>query len=168
VFFCIILPYLSGRFTILKNNREEGAAAAAGGAAPRGPRNNGPLQHDRAASMPSAGTQRFPIQPRLGSELMTDDAVAQQVQPEQGFKDGDGYHGGRDPGSVAGSGAVRQDSGKTFVFHDICSCFAFFFFFGVKEMKRKRTYVVYMCIFGIGAIKKRQLYKHPCNTRLFF
>ncbi|KAG0301560.1 hypothetical protein BGZ97_002738, partial [Linnemannia gamsii] len=104
------IPNFQRVINIVQEVREEGAAAAAGGAAPRGPRNNGPLQHDRAASMPSAGTQRFPIQPRLGSELMTDDAVAQQVQPEQGFKDGDGYHGGRDPGSVAGSGAVRQDS----------------------------------------------------------
>ena len=69
------------------------------------------MQHDRAASMPSAGTQRFPIQPRLGSELMTDDAVAQQVHPEQEFKGGDGYHGGRDPGS-SGSSTSRQDSGK--------------------------------------------------------
>lgn len=73
------------------------------------------MQHDRAASMPSAGTQRFPIQPRLGSELMTDDAVAQQAHPEQEFKGGDGYHDGRDPGS-SGSSTARQDSGKIFVF----------------------------------------------------
>ncbi|KAG0290032.1 hypothetical protein BGZ96_006500 [Linnemannia gamsii] len=105
------IPNFQRVINIVQEVREEGAAAAAGGvAAPRGPRNNGSIQHDRAASMSSAGTQRFPMQPRLGSELMTDDAVAQQVLPEQGFKDGDGYHGGRDPGSAAGSGGARQDS----------------------------------------------------------
>ncbi|KAF9549650.1 hypothetical protein EC957_003186 [Mortierella hygrophila] len=102
------IPNFQRVINIVQEVREEGAAAAAG--TPAGPRRHGgPMQHDRAASMPSAGTQRFPIQPRLGSELMTDDAVAQQVHPEQGFKDGDGYHGGRDPGS-SGSSTARQDS----------------------------------------------------------
>ncbi|KAF9129470.1 hypothetical protein BG015_004142 [Linnemannia schmuckeri] len=102
------IPNFQRVINIVQEVRDEGAVAAGG--APRGPRHNGPLHHDRAASTPSAGTQRFPIQPRLGSELMTDDAVAQQVQPDQGFKDGDGYHGGQDPGSASGSNAIRQDS----------------------------------------------------------
>ncbi|KAG0067249.1 hypothetical protein BGZ90_001087 [Linnemannia elongata] len=103
------IPNFQRVINIVQEVREEGAAAAGAPVTPRH-RSGGPMQHDRAASMPSAGTQRFPIQPRLGSELMTDDAVAQQAHPEQEFKDGDGYHGGRDPGS-SGSSTARQDSG---------------------------------------------------------
>ncbi|KAG0208371.1 hypothetical protein BGX28_000665 [Mortierella sp. GBA30] len=61
-------------------------------------------QHHHTASFPSAGHQRFPVQQR-GSELMTDDVVEQQSNPFQGFKDGDGYHGGNDPNSIM----TRQD-----------------------------------------------------------
>ncbi|OAQ28989.1 hypothetical protein K457DRAFT_155908 [Linnemannia elongata AG-77] len=102
------IPNFQRVINIVQEVREEGAAAAGAPVTPRH-RSGGPMQHDRAASMPSAGTQRFPIQPRLGSELMTDDAVAQQAHPEQEFKGGDGYHGGRDPGS-SGSSTARQDS----------------------------------------------------------
>lgn len=91
------------------------------------------MQHDRAASMPSAGTQRFPIQPRLGSELMTDDAVAQQAHPEQEFKGGDGYHGGRDPGS-SGPSTARPDSGKTCVSSSVS--YQRFVCFGVKGTRK--------------------------------
>ncbi|KAI1287227.1 hypothetical protein EDD11_010370 [Mortierella claussenii] len=57
--------------------------------------------HDRAATMPSAGHQRFPVQQRRSSELMTDSAVEQQSQGFSEFKNGDGYHGGNDPNGAA-------------------------------------------------------------------
>ncbi|KAF9165436.1 hypothetical protein BGX21_000250 [Mortierella sp. AD011] len=63
----------------------------------------GPPQHDRAAAFPSAGIQRFPAQQNR-SELMTDFAVEQQSQQFEGFRDGDGYHGGDDP-----TGQLRVD-----------------------------------------------------------
>ncbi|KAG0003532.1 hypothetical protein BGZ80_002739 [Entomortierella chlamydospora] len=63
----------------------------------------GPSQHDRAAAFPSAGIQRFPTQQNR-SELMTDFAVEQQSQQFEGFRDGDGYHGGDDP-----TGQLRVD-----------------------------------------------------------
>ncbi|KAF9910037.1 hypothetical protein EC991_007368 [Linnemannia zychae] len=99
------IPNFQRVINIVQEVREEGIAAAGG--VQRGNR-NGPMQHDRSATMPSAGHQRFPIQPtpRLGSELMSDDAVAQQVHPDQDRADG--YHGGQDP-NASGS-AARQDS----------------------------------------------------------
>ncbi|KAF9124686.1 hypothetical protein BGW39_007973 [Mortierella sp. 14UC] len=99
------IPNFQRVINIVQEVREEGAAAAGG---QRGNR-NGPMQHDRSAAMPSAGHQRFPIQPtpRLGAELMSDDAVAQQVHPDQDRADG--YHGGLDP-NASGSAAVRSDS----------------------------------------------------------
>ncbi|KAG0371455.1 hypothetical protein BGX24_001655 [Mortierella sp. AD032] len=105
------IPNFQRVINIVQEVREEGAAAAAaGGGGQRGAR-NGPMQHDRSATMPSAGIQRFPMQPtstpRLGSELMSDDAVAQQVHPDQDRADG--YHGGQDPNS-SGSSAARSDS----------------------------------------------------------
>ncbi|KAG0272954.1 hypothetical protein BGZ95_011251 [Linnemannia exigua] len=104
------IPNFQRVINIVQEVREEGVAAAAAGGGQRGAR-NGPMQHDRSATMPSAGIQRFPMQPtatpRLGSELMSDDAVAQQVHPDQDRADG--YHGGRDPNS-SGSSAVRSDS----------------------------------------------------------
>ncbi|KAF9344854.1 hypothetical protein BGX26_003822 [Mortierella sp. AD094] len=66
----------------------------------------GQPQHDRAAGFPSAGIQRFPTQQNR-SELITDFAVEQQNQQFEGFKDGDGYHGGNDP---TGQSRVDQSS----------------------------------------------------------
>ncbi|KAG0251498.1 hypothetical protein BG011_007557 [Mortierella polycephala] len=75
--------------------------------------NSGPggaTRHDRAAPMPPAGHQRFPVQPRR-SELMTDDAVQEETQPFQEFKNGDGYHDGNDPsGNRIGSARLEQNS----------------------------------------------------------
>ncbi|CAO3566317.1 unnamed protein product [Mortierella alpina] len=62
-----------------------------------------PPQHHHAATLPSAGHPRFPVQQR-GSELMADDVVEQPSHSFQGFQDGDGYHGGNDP-----NGSSRQD-----------------------------------------------------------
>ncbi|KAF9205775.1 hypothetical protein BGZ49_003532 [Haplosporangium sp. Z 27] len=58
--------------------------------------NIGQPHHDRTAVFPSAGTRRSPVQPNR-SELLTDDAVQQQELQFEGFKDGDGYHGGANP-----------------------------------------------------------------------
>ncbi|KAG0336474.1 hypothetical protein BG000_006554, partial [Podila horticola] len=63
------------------------------------PGKQGAPRHDHAAAYPSAGHGRFPVQNRGGSELVSDDQVV-ELQPSphfQGFKDGDGYHGGNDP-----------------------------------------------------------------------
>ncbi|KAF9921531.1 hypothetical protein FBU30_008410 [Linnemannia zychae] len=98
------IPNFQRIVNIVQEVREDGATGG-----PRGGR-SGPLQHDRAATMPSAGTQRFPVQPRLGSELMTDDAVAQQIHPDHDFKTGDGYHGGQDPNASVSQNTVRSDS----------------------------------------------------------
>ncbi|KAG0220171.1 hypothetical protein BGX33_007120 [Mortierella sp. NVP41] len=101
------IPNFQRVINIVQEVRDEGTKAAGGAGGGRG---GGALQHDLSVGMPSAGHQRFPIQqrePRLGSELMSDDAVAQQAHPEPGFKDGDGYHGGRDPNSGS---STRHDS----------------------------------------------------------
>ncbi|KAF9286208.1 hypothetical protein BGZ74_001335 [Mortierella antarctica] len=63
------------------------------------PGRQGAPRHDHTAAYPSAGHGRFPVQSRGGSELMSDNQVV-ELQPNphfQGFKDGDGYHGGNDP-----------------------------------------------------------------------
>ncbi|KAF9212277.1 hypothetical protein BGZ59_006961 [Podila verticillata] len=63
------------------------------------PGRQGAPRHDHTAAHPSAGHGRFPVQNRRGSELMSDNQVV-ELQPGpnfQGFKDGDGYHGGDDP-----------------------------------------------------------------------
>ncbi|KAF9438095.1 hypothetical protein BGZ76_009788 [Entomortierella beljakovae] len=63
-------------------------------------------QHDRAPSFPPTGYQRPPIQSGR-SELISDDMVDQQNQNFEGFKNGDGYHGGNDPN---GSSKIEQSS----------------------------------------------------------
>ncbi|KAG0362065.1 hypothetical protein BC939DRAFT_441865 [Gamsiella multidivaricata] len=88
------IPNFQRILNIVQEVREE--APGSGGS--RGP--GGPIRHDHAATMPSAGHQRFPVQPRR-SELMSDDAVEQQSQQFQEFKNGDGYHGGNDPNGSA-------------------------------------------------------------------
>lgn len=96
--FFIFFSSTTSRFPF---NRDE-SAGGPGGAAHR---------HDHAATAPSAGHQRFPVQdhgqypPQLPSsqsyaqqrrqgtsELLSDELVQQQFQP-----DSDGYHGGHDP-----------------------------------------------------------------------
>ncbi|KAF9101058.1 hypothetical protein BGX27_000118 [Mortierella sp. AM989] len=64
---------------------------------------SGQPQHDRATAFPSARHQR-PSTQQSRSELITDYAVDQQNHQFEGFKDGDGYHGGDDP-----SGQARND-----------------------------------------------------------
>ncbi|KAF9193725.1 hypothetical protein BGZ51_002389 [Haplosporangium sp. Z 767] len=91
------IPNFQRVLNIVQEVREEQTGSRGGGA----------MHHDRAASMPSAGHQRFPVQPRR-SELMTDDAVQEQTQPFQEFKNGDGYHDGSDPGGY-GTGSARFD-----------------------------------------------------------
>ncbi|KAF8923177.1 hypothetical protein BGZ58_003267 [Dissophora ornata] len=78
-------------------NETSGAGGARGAGSP-----GGPLRHDHAATMPSAGHPRFPMQPRR-SELMTDDAVAQQNQDFQ-IKNAEDHHGGNNP-----TGSARLD-----------------------------------------------------------
>ncbi|KAF9901837.1 hypothetical protein BX616_002138 [Lobosporangium transversale] len=90
------IPNFRRVMTIIQEVREDSTR-------PGGP--GGPMRHDRAATMPTPGHHRFPIQQRMPSELMTDDAVRQQVQEVSAFKDGDGYHGGHDPSN----GSMRSE-----------------------------------------------------------
>ncbi|KAG0294689.1 hypothetical protein BGZ98_001689, partial [Dissophora globulifera] len=90
------IPNFQRVLRIVQEVRDE----APGGGGVRGPGGStgptgseGSLRHDHVATMPSAGHHRFTTQPRR-SELMSDEAVAQQGQ-------GDGYHGGNDPSNPA-------------------------------------------------------------------